>query len=982
MSRNIHTHSSLNKYLKKGVTKRILTALSSFTKGKNKREWIKNLALLAIAGGLFGVVLLLIMVAWFSRNLPDPGALSIREVPQATKIYDRTGEHVLYEIYGDENRTLLRLQEGFCNDDEKLETSENGIPLIALQATIAAEDRNFCTHKGFSVKGLARAVLFAGTRGGGSTLTQQLIKNAVLTNERTLVRKVKELILSVGLEQRYSKDEILQIYFNEIPYGSTYYGIEAASQNYLGKTASELTLSESATLAGLPQLPTYYINNPDKLMIRRDWILDNMRDLGYITAEQAEEAKAQEVTLQRRVGSITAPHFVLWVKELLEEEYGQRLVEQGGLKVITTLDYDMQGIAEKAITDNIEARSERYGFNNSGLVAMNPKTGEVLALVGSADYFNEDIDGQVNVTRMPLQPGSSIKPIVYAAGFEAGYTPNTILWDVETNFPSSAGNYRPRNYSGQELGPVTIRKALQGSLNIPAVKMLALIGVQNGLDFAESLGYTFTNRDQYGLAMVLGGAEVKLIEHVGAYAVFANEGVKQETTMILKVEDGTGSTLFEWKEEEGERVVDRNVSAMLSNVLSDDASRAYAFGSGGLLTLGGRPVAAKTGTTNDYKDAWTVGYTPSLVAGVWTGNTDGTRMKNAGGSTVAAPVWNAFMRGALQGTPVEAFPGASIPLTGKPVLDGVMPSQQITIDTISGKLVTEYTPEEYREEKICGEYHSILHYVDPSNPRGAVPANPDRNSLYSAWESAIASYITKQNETLEEGEVALEQCEIPTEYDDVHTPENQPRVRFDRPRNNESVGRTFTIELDVDANRALARVDVLLDDIVIESRPYSRTFTVSIPEWATDGEHGLLVRVFDDVGNRGEAGAGINISEASANTSSYLMTSPRNGQMINLVDGTHNVVLERRGDNATSLTVTATNTRSGSVTTIYSSSNPDPIIQATWNLTESGPFLLQVSSTYEDGRVVDGRGAYIIVRPAPVTQPTEEQETALENPEG
>lgn len=949
---------------KKGLLGKATNFYHQHFTGKKPKELIKNLLLAAVALGLFGLIVLLILVAWWSRDLPDPGSLSIREVPQATKIYDRSGEHLLYEIHGEENRTLLRVQEGFCNDDDSLDTDEEGIPLYALQATVAAEDENFCNHKGFSVTGIARAVLFAGNRGGGSTITQQLIKNAVLTNERSIIRKVKELILAVGLERRYSKDEILQIYFNEIPYGSTYYGIETASQNYLGKSAYELTLSEAATLAGLPQRPTAYVNNPDLMLERRDWILDQMVSNDFITEEEAAAAKAEEVVLQQRVGGIEAPHFVLWVKEQLEEEYGQRTVEQGGLKVITTLDYDMQKVAEEAVADNIEARSERYNFNNSGLVAMDPKTGQVLSLVGSADYFNEEIDGQVNVTRMRLQPGSSIKPIIYAAGFEAGYTPNTLLWDAATNFPSSSGAYTPQNYNGTFIGPVTIRKALQGSLNIPAVKMLALLGVQNGLDFAEKLGYTFENREQYGLAVVLGGAEVKLIEHVGAYAVFANAGVKQEATMILSVEDGNGDMLYEWEETSGDQVIDSNVAAMITNVLADDGARAYAFGTGSLLTLGGRPVAAKTGTTNDYKDAWTVGYTPSLVAGVWTGNTDGTRMNGAGGSTAAAPVWNQFMRGALAGTAVESFPAPSIPNTGKAVLDGELPSEQVVIDTVSGKLATEYTPEEYREEKVCGEYHSILHYINPSNPRGNAPSNPASNSMYSAWEAGVAGYIERNNANLEEGEAPLESCEIPTEYDDVHTPENEPRVRINNPDRGDNISNILNIELSANANRSLARVETLIDETIIDTRSFRSSYSVSIPSWVDSGDHDLTVRVSDDVGNVGEASTRINISSSNTTTSSYQITNPHNTQVISADAQSYTVVAERRGEEAESVTITVTSTRTGSSQTLLSSGDPQPIESAEWNLNgASGPYLVQVYSTYEDGTQVTGRSAYVIVQP-------------------
>lgn len=512
----------------------------------DKKAVIKNLILFGIALGLLGGLFVLGVFAWYSRDLPDPNALLDRTVAQATKIYDRTGEHLLYEIYGKENRTLVKMQEGFCKDDASFETDPNGIPLFIAQAVLTAEDREFCSHNGFTVKGIARAVIFMGKRGGGSTLTQQLVKNVILTNERHVSRKIKELILSVVLEQKYSKDEILQIYFNEVPYGSTYYGIQTAAQNFYEKNVNELTLAEGATLAGLPQLPTYYINNPDDLKARRDWILDSMFELGYITEEAARAAKAESTPLHISTdGAFVAPHFVMWVKSMLEELYGTSAVETGGLRVITTLDYDKQIIAEESVTHGVETYGESYGFANAGLLAQDPRTGEILAMVGSPDFSNEEIDGQVNVTLQPLQPGSSIKPIVYTAAFEKGYTPNTILWDVNTTFPTETTPYTPFNYDGSEHGMISLRAALQGSLNIPAVKTLYLVGLDNAIAFAQRLGYTtLTDRSRIGLSMVLGGAEVTMLDHVGAYSVLANNGVHHDYQALLRVEDANGGELY------------------------------------------------------------------------------------------------------------------------------------------------------------------------------------------------------------------------------------------------------------------------------------------------------------------------------------------------------------------------------------------------------------------------------------------------------
>ncbi|MBI4713649.1 transglycosylase domain-containing protein, partial [Candidatus Uhrbacteria bacterium] len=602
---------------------------------RGRKQLVKNLILFAIALGFAGSLFLVGVMAFVSRQLPNPNSLTERSISQTTKIYDRTGEHLLYEIFGSENRTLKKVQEGFCKNTDDIDTDKNGIPLFALQATIAAEDRSFCKHSGFDIKGIVRAFLenLRGNRVGGSTLTQQLVKNAILSNEKTVTRKIKELMLSIELERRYSKDEILQIYFNEIPYGSTYYGIEAASQNLFKKSVNQLTLAEAATLAALPKAPTTYLNNPDRLLARRDYILNEMKDLGFITEEQLVSAKKEITPVKIQLVNIEAPHFVLYVKEQLEQKFGQQVAEAGGLKVITSLNFDYQKIAEEELEKHVNEKGPGLKFSNAALVAIDPKNGQILSMVGSKDFFDETIDGQVNVATRLRQPGSSFKPIVYSKAFELGYTPNTILWDVLTDFPTVTGTYTPHNYDLKEHGPVRLRDALQLSLNIPAVKMLYMVGVENALDFATSLGYTsFGDHSAFGLSLVLGGGEVKLLEHVNAYAAFANEGKQFEPISILKIEDSNGETLEEWKQKEGKKVMDENIARTITNVLSDNNARSPVFGLNSPLQLGDRLVAAKTGTTNNNRDAWLLGYTPSLVVGVWAGNNNNTEMtKSAGG---------------------------------------------------------------------------------------------------------------------------------------------------------------------------------------------------------------------------------------------------------------------------------------------------------------------------------------------------------------
>ncbi|MBU0613867.1 penicillin-binding protein [Patescibacteria group bacterium] len=936
--KNFRTSQTWASKKKASVIWEKLQKIFPFIKNKKMRRiLLKNTILGAIALFLIGIIVSLGMFAWLSKDLPDPNSLTLREVPESTKILDRTGEHILYEISGDEKRTLVMLDE---------------IPDYVVQATISAEDRKFYDHHGIDVKGIIRAMLYNiktldPTGQGASTITQQLVENAILTNKQSYIVKFQEVLLALALERRYTKDEIIQMYLNEIPYGSTNYGIQSAAKAYFDKNVSDISLAEAATLAALPNRPTALLNNPDLLLARRNWILESMADFGYITEEEYRLAITEETPVKLDISNMVAPHFVLWVKEKLVEEYGELVVEQGGLTVTTTLDYDKQVYANDAVANNTEARSSSYGFNNSGLVATNPKTGEILAMVGSADYFNDDIDGQVNVTTRPLQPGSSFKPIVYTAAFEMGYTPNTILWDVETNFPTNTGTYSPKNYDLSEHGAVTIRKALQGSLNIPAVKMLYLVGVQNALDFAEKLGYSsFEDRSDFGLAIVLGGAEVKLLDHVNAYATFANEGEYNDPISILKVEDSNKDVLFEIKQEDikGEEVLSVNTARTISNVLSDNEARAYAFGTASYLTLSGRPVAAKTGTTNDYKDAWTVGYTPSLAAGVWTGNTNGKAMnRGAGGSTVAAPIWNEFMRNALAGTPVEYFTSPSIPVTGKDILDGVEPVQIVEIDKASGLLATENTPESFIERKICGEYHSILYYVDKTDPTGSAPSDPSKDPYYNNFESAIQEYIIRHNENLKEDELPLETCEIPEDVDNLHVSANKPSVRITSPTKNEDITRSVTIQIDATANRGINKVEYYIDDTYVKASSSSRGVTIDLPSWVDAGQHKLSVIAFDDIDNSGTDSVQIKVTESGLG-SSFSITNPFNGQEIEKIQPIYTIVVEGSSlESMDTLTVTTNNLWTGAVFSIYSS-KPSNFNAVEWTLPSEAEYIITATA--------------------------------------
>jgi len=805
----------------------------------SNRKVLKFLTIFTLAIVIFG----LIFVAWVSRGLPDPNNLMERQIPQSTKIYDRTGETILYEIHGDEKRTLVNLNE---------------IPDYVKWATIAIEDKDFYKHGGFSLWAMFRTAvtnILTGRKAGGSTLTQQFIKNAILSSEKTYTRKIKEIILAYKMEKKFAKDEILQMYLNEIPYGSTAYGVEAASQKYFGKSVKDVNLAEAAILAALPQAPSRYSANRDLLIERQHYILDLMKERGYIPEAKAEAAKQFKLEFKKQSDNIIAPHFVMYVKEMLGEKYGEKMIEQEGLKIYTTLDLYKQKIAEEVIAAQAEKNEKNYEATNAALISLDPKTGQILAMVGSRDYFNDEIDGQVNVTTSPRQPGSSLKPVVYAAAFLRGYTPDTVLYDVVTNFSVDPNNpYEPHNYDSKEHGPVTIRKALAGSLNIPAVKTIYLAGIDNVLNLAADFGYTtLSDRSRFGLSLVLGGGEVKLIEHANAYSVFAREGLINPIAAILKIEDKNGKVIEEFKKPEEKRVLDPKVARMVNGILSDNSARAYIFGENNWLTLGSKPIAAKTGTTNDYHDAWTMGYTPSIVTGVWVGNSDNTAMKRgADGSVVAAPIWHDFMQKVLGDTPVEEFRTPEIVKTGKPVLDGeIEAGEKVKIDLASGLLAIPYTPESFIEEKTYKQDHCLLYYIDKDDPRGPAPKNPGQDPQFELWESRVLAWA-KASSTVA--------ASPPTEYDNLHKPENRPNFEILTPGNNQTIIEPLlTARIKASAPRGVNRAEYYLDNNLIISNnafPFNLEKNIS---FLNNGFHNLKVMVCDDIDNCSEQSLEFNL---------------------------------------------------------------------------------------------------------------------------
>lgn len=690
------------------------------------------IALLALlAGGLVAFALIL-------NDLPNPEQFETRQVAQSTKIYDRTGKILLYEIHGEEKRTTIPFAE---------------IPEFVKQATVAIEDSNFYTNPAFDWKAIVRAVLvnlhlregYAGQ--GGSTITQQLARNAFLSPERTLImdliRKIKELFVAIELEKRYGKDEILGLYLNQIPYGGNTYGIEAAAKTFFNKSAKDLSLAESALLASLPRGTSYYSpwgKHIDELYKRKNQVLEKMEALGYITAKQKEKAKAVKLEFSVQAADFKAPHFVLEVQDYLNKKYGEIYTQTAGLNVITTLDWELQQSAEKAVLEGANRNRELYQGYNAALVAQDATNGQILALAGSKDYFgspepencapgkNCGFEGNFNVTTQGLrQPGSSIKPFAYLAAFKKGLTPDTMLFDTETEFDATGipeNSYKPGNFDGIFRGPVSMRTALAQSINIPAIKTLYLAGIDNFLALVKDFGITtLTERSRYGLSLVLGGGEITLKELVGAYSVLAQEGVKHQQIMILSVTDSKNNVVEEYRDS-ATQVIDAQYPRLINNILTDIDERSGLFSSSlGLTIFPGHEVALKTGTTNDYRDAWTMGYTPDLVVGVWTGNNDNTPMQKHGSSILAAvPIWSAFMKDALKNRPLVSFNKPDSIAVSKPMFNK--------------DYIVNYAVGNQNYPQI----HNILYYIDKNNPTGPAPTQPENDSQFKNWEDPVLQW--------------------------------------------------------------------------------------------------------------------------------------------------------------------------------------------------------------------------------------------------
>ena len=659
---------------------------------KNKNKKLFSLCLKLFLVGSFSMVFIVFLLfVIYSKDLPRPEIFSEKHTTQSTKIFDRTGEVLLYEIYGEEKRTVVPL---------------DVIPTYLIKAVIATEDASFYQHHGVDFKGIARSILINLRLGklsyGGSTIPQQLIRSTFFTSEKTIQRKVRELILALELDRRYSKDQILEWYLNQIPFGQNAYGVEVASQIYFDKPISEISIAEAATLTALIQSPSRYSpygENKNLLLKRKDFVLDQMVEKGCLEEEEGLKAKEEIIDFKPLKG-IKAPHFVLYVIEnYLKPKYGADLeyLKENGIKVYTSLNWEYQSWAEEVVKEGTEI-NKTYNAHNGALVALSPENGEILAMVGSADWFADPypenclpekdclFSPQFNIVtgtkdNPGRQPGSSFKPFIYATAFEKGYNDQTKVSDNFTNFGLWGGKiYQPQNYDGLFRGLVTLRQSLAQSLNIPSIKTLYLIGSQErvedleinnfqgregilleglkeSLEVAKNMGITTLDKplSSYGPALVLGGGEVKLLDMVSAYGVFAQEGLVVSPTPILKIEDYSGNVLIENKKTQ-KRVLSVNSARLINNILSDNAARTPMFGPMSHLYFNEYQVAAKTGTTDNFKDAWTIGYTPSISVGVWVGNNNNQPMiKSQPAATVAGPIFNSFLSKVLPTLPKESF---------------------------------------------------------------------------------------------------------------------------------------------------------------------------------------------------------------------------------------------------------------------------------------------------------------------------------------
>jgi penicillin-binding protein 1C len=824
---------------------------------KNRRFW-KNIILLL--AGIF-VLIIGIMVLWLSSlKIPDFHSFNDRKIENSIKIYDRTGKILLYDIHQNTKRTDI--------------TSE-AMGVNIKNATVAIEDSEFYNHGGIRITSIVRAVLsnlfHVGIGGGGSTITQQLVKNTLLTKKVSYIRKIKEWFLAIKIDGSMPKEKILEYYLNEAPYGGNIYGIEEASKTYFDKDAQDLTLAEAAYLASIPQSPTTlspYGKNKAKLEARKNLVLSRMLELNFIKKDEYDKAKKEVVVFVPQAATgIKAPHFVFFIKDYLEKKYGSEMIEKGGLKVTTTLNYDLQIKGEAIVKDGALQNEKDWNGKNASLVAIDPKTGQILTMIGSRDYFDKNIDGNFNVATASRQPGSSFKPFIYATAFNKGFTPDTVLFDLPTEFQTTCDAsgkalpghnqkdcYMPDNYDGKFRGPMSLRDALAQSINLVAVKLFYLAGTSSSLKTAEDMGIsTLNDIGRYGLTLVIGGGEVSLLDITSAYGVFANDGLRNPYTGILKIEDASGKILEEFNPKTQE-VLPKNTALTISDVLSDEKARVPTFGAHSALFIPGKDVAVKTGTTNNNKDAWTIGYTPSMVVGVWAGNNDNVPMKK-GGAAVAGPIWNKFINEALKTLPDEKFEKPNLdtdPNAVKPALRGFWQgNENFFIDKISGKLATALTPKETMEEKVITNVHSILYWINKNDILGAPPVNPSDDSQFNHWEIPVQNWWAQNS-----GKYGITTLnDKPTMFDDVHTDSAKPVISIIEPNNYTTYLPNQKINLKISSSGfyPLLKMDIFINNTYLGTASSTSGFSF-IPKELEDlrAENELKIVAQDSIYNSSE----------------------------------------------------------------------------------------------------------------------------------
>ncbi|MFA6536425.1 MAG: penicillin-binding protein [Candidatus Paceibacterota bacterium] len=813
---------------------------------RKKAFWHFAGAAVLVLAGLF--------IFWISTfTVPDLHFFESNKIAESTKIYDRTGEVLLYDVFANTRRTIIPYEE---------------ISRNVKNATVAIEDNEFYQHRGIKFTSIARAILAnilgGGFSQGGSTITQQVVKNSILTTDKTISRKLKEWVLAWKLEQQLNKDQILALYLNGAPYGGSIYGVEEASKTYFGISSQNLSLAQAAYLAAMPQAPSYYSpygSHRKDLDSRKNLVLAKMLENKFISQTDFDSASQEKVTfaLQSDTG-IKAPHFSLYVKQQLEELLGKRALEQNGYKVITTLDYGMEAKAEEIVKRHALQNKTTFNAENAALVAIDPKTGEVLAMVGSRDYFDKEIDGNFNVTLAHRQPGSAFKPFVYATAFMKGYTPATTVFDLQTEFQTTCNPdgtpiiaehesecYMPENYDGKFRGPVSLRTALIESLNIPSIKVLYLAGIRDSLKVAKDMGISsLGNADQYGLTLVLGGGEVSLLELTSGYSVFANDGVRNAPISILRVEDPNGQVVYEPKRSPFQ-TIPQDIAREISDILSDNTAKTRPY-----IDFSGQAVAAKTGTTNDYRDAWVIGYTPNLAVGAWAGNNNNSPMEKKVAGFIITPLWREFMQAVLPQLPDEQFTKPNpIDSNLKPPLRGFWQgTQNYFVDKLSGKLATEYTPAELREEKVVPDVHSLLYWVDRNSPLGSAPADPTTDPQFNLWEVPVRKWVADQQ--IKEKDLSI----IPTQLDDIHKPEYAPQISVLSPQNGAVLRADTRVTISISAKSRfnLTKADYFINGSFAGSAtrtPFSFSFVPNEIDSVSDFNT-LRVVVYDAVLNRGE----------------------------------------------------------------------------------------------------------------------------------